>query len=42
MSDKYQYPNEEFYDRSGCAPLAATLAVIVLFWVVVLLIYLFK
>lgn len=33
--------NEEYFDRSGCYPLALTFLCIVVFWVVVGCIYLF-
>lgn len=39
--ERVDYDNEEYFDRSGCGPIASTLLIIFLFWVVVCGIYLF-
>ena len=33
--------NQEYFDRSGCVPIAVSLLIIFLFWVIVGAIYLF-
>lgn len=34
-NERFDIEPDEYYDRSGCGPIVAVLAVIALFWVVV-------
>lgn len=41
LENRQRIDNEEYFDRSGCRPLAITIFAIVMFWVVAGCIYLF-
>ena len=40
-NERIDLASEEYFDRSGCGPMAAALAIIALFWLVVGGLYLF-